>query len=133
MYEKVILGVTKTAGKKLLFSVDERIEMVRDSVSKRANIDIYSFDRLVVELASEYGARTIIRGLRAVSDFEHEFQMAQLNKKLAPEIETIFIMASPEFGYLSSSAVKEIASFGGEISTLVPKTVELKLKSKYSK
>lgn len=133
MYDKVIVGITEESSKSLLFDINQRLEMVKEATASNGKVTVESFSSLVVKFAKEQGAQTIIRGLRAVSDFEHEFQMAQLNKKLVPEIETIFIMASPEFTYLSSSAVKEIAMFDGNIDSWVPKTVELKLKSRYSK
>lgn len=133
IYEKVIVGITEKSSKSLMFSIEERIELAKVALGKSENIIIAKFDTLVVNFAKEHNAGAIVRGLRAVSDFEHEFQMAQLNRKLSPEIETIFIMASTEFAYLSSSAVKEIAQFGGDLTNLVPSSVELKLKYRYSK
>lgn len=132
MYDRVVLGIAKESNKSLAFDIDERLAMVKEAVAHDSKILVESFDTLVVKFATKHKASVIVRGLRAVSDFEHEFQMAQLNKKLAPDIETLFIMASPEYAYLSSSAVKEIAQFGGNIINLVPQAVELKLKSRYS-
>lgn len=132
LYDQVVLGIAKDSSKTLAFNKEERLSMVKEVVAGNSKIIVESFDSLVVKFARKHQARAIVRGLRAVSDFEHEFQMAQLNKKLAPEIETLFIMASPEYAYLSSSAVKEIAEFGGDISNLVPQAVELKIKSRYS-
>lgn len=133
MYEKVVLGVAEKSNKELLFSIDERVDMAKDAIGDNPKLIVERFDGLVVKFARKLNATSIVRGLRAVSDFEHEFQMAQLNRKLDAKIETVFIMASPEYAYLSSSAVKEIASFKGEVSDLVPKKVELNLKSRYSK
>lgn len=133
LYDEVFVGVTTKSDKNLLFNAEERIKMVEEAVGDNPKIQVKSFDSLVVKFARENGANIIIRGLRAVSDFEHEFQMAQLNKKLADEVETMFVMANARFAYLSSSAVKEIAQYNGDVSSLVPQAVELKLKSRYAK
>ncbi len=133
LYDEVFVGITTKSDKNLLFDAEERIKMVEEAVGDNPKIQVKSFDSLVVKFARENGANIIIRGLRAVSDFEHEFQMAQLNKKLADEVETMFVMANARFAYLSSSAVKEIAQFSGDVSSLVPQAVELKLKSRYAK
>lgn len=106
-----------------LFSVRERCAFIEEATSHLANVTVRPFDTLLVEFASEIGASVIIKGLRAVTDFEREFQMAQLNYRLAPDVETMFIMAIPEFMYLSSSAVKEIARHGGSMKGLVPEHV----------
>ncbi|TET55012.1 MAG: pantetheine-phosphate adenylyltransferase [Actinobacteria bacterium] len=132
MYEKVILGIAEKSNKELLFSINERVDMAKAAVGDNPKLVVERFNGLVVKFARKLNATSIVRGLRAVSDFEHEFQMAQLNRKLDAKIETVFIMASPEYAYLSSSAVREIASFQGEVSDLVPKKVELNLKSRYS-
>lgn len=124
MCDKVIVGVAKESNKNLRFSITQRIEFIRAETEKKNSIIVESFDSLVVKFAMKHNASAIVRGLRAVTDFEHEFQMAQLNMRLAEDIETIFIMASPEFAYLSSSAVKEIARYGGNIKNMVPKMVE---------
>ncbi len=133
LYDEVFVGVATKSDKKLLFSVKERIDMVNKAVAGKPKITVEGFDSLVVRFARKHEANIIVRGLRAVSDFEHEFQMAQLNRKLASEIETMFVMASAKFAYLSSSAVKEIAQFNGDVSNLVPEAVELELKSRYAK
>lgn len=121
--DKVIIGVAENSSKKLLFTLEERINFIKSEIDEKDDIMVESFDSLVVKFAGKHKAQTIVRGLRAVTDFEHEFQMAQLNKELAPNIETLFIMAKPEYGYLSSSAVKEIALYGGDVSGLVPEMV----------
>jgi len=124
LYDQVVVGVVVNPGKSPLFSLEERVKMVKEAVNESEKIEVDSFDGLLVEFVKMHNARVIIRGLRAVSDFEHEFQMAQLNRRLDPEVETIFVMASPEYAYLSSSIVKEIAMFGGNIKGLVPANVE---------
>lgn len=120
LYDKVIVGIVVNPNKKALFSIEDRVKMVKEAVVDIKNIEVDSFDGLLVEFVKMHGARVIIRGLRAVSDFEREFQMAQLNRKLNPDIETTFMMASPEYAYLSSSVIKEIAIYGGDVSELVP-------------
>ncbi|MDI6822117.1 MAG: pantetheine-phosphate adenylyltransferase [Actinomycetota bacterium] len=124
LYDKVVVGIAKSPPKKPLFSLEERIRFATNATSGMKNVVVDTFDTLVVEFARKHNAHVIIRGLRAVSDFEHEFQMAQLNRKLDPTIETLFMMASPECAYLSSSAVKEIAEYGGCVKGLVPSEVE---------
>ncbi len=107
-----------------LFSIDERCEFIESATSHLTNVSVRPFDTLLIEFAIEVDASVIIKGLRAVTDFEREFQMAQLNYRLSPDIETMFIMAIPEFMYLSSSAVKEIARHGGSVGGLVPEEVQ---------
>lgn len=124
LYERVVVGVAKTPPKKPLFPVEERVKFVEAAIKEFSNVSVEAFDNLAVEFAESQGAHTIVRGLRAVSDFEHEFQMAQLNRELNASVETVFIMASSEFAYLSSSAVKEIAQYGGNVKGLVPPVVE---------
>ena len=138
LYKKVIVGIVINPSKTPLFSLEDRVNMVEEALrgamgddANRINVD--SFNGLLVEFVKMHDARVIIRGLRAVSDFEHEFQMAQMNRKLSPDIETIFVMASPEFAYLSSSVVKEIAQFGGSVKDLVPPNVELRLRDMLAK
>lgn len=132
-FDKVVIGVAKNPGKKTLFSAEERVRLVQEATQALERVEVKIFDSLLVKFAQEHGAHAIIKGLRAVSDFEHEFQMAQLNRELDSKMETIFMMASPENAYLSSSAVKEIAEYGGEVKGLVPTNVERALKEKYRK
>lgn len=127
MYDRVVVGVADNKGKKTLFSLEERAKMVTGALPAADNIEVRVFDSLLVDFARKNDATVIVRGLRAVSDFEHEFQMAQLNRKLNPSIETVFVMASPEYAYLSSSAVREIAQYGGCVKGLVPPNVEEQL------
>ena len=133
LFERVVVGVAKHPPKKPLFSAKDRLRFVEAVVSGQKGLRAEIFDSLLIEFAQKHDARIIVRGLRAISDFEHEFQMAQLNRKLSLQIETVFIMASPEYGYLSSSAVKEIAEFGGCIENMVPSVVEEALRKMYSK
>ncbi|HZD58859.1 MAG TPA: pantetheine-phosphate adenylyltransferase [Anaerolineae bacterium] len=133
IYDKVIIGVVVNPGKKPLFTLEERVEMVKEEVAWNPAIEVDAFNGLLVEFVKMHGARVIIRGLRAVSDFEHEFQMAQLNRKLNPKVETIFMMASPEYAYLSSSIVKEIAQYGGNVNGLVSPNIEALLRRALAK
>ncbi len=133
IYDRVIIGVAEHPPKRPLFSAEDRLRFVEAVISDKKGVAGEIFDSLLIEFAQAHDANTIIRGLRAISDFEHEFQMAQLNRKLDSSIETVFMMASPEYGYLSSSAVKEIAAYGGCIEGLVPPEVEEALRRMYSK
>lgn len=128
LYDKIIVAVIERPRKIPLFSLDERMRFIVEATASDPKVSVESFNCLSVEFALNHGAHVIIRGLRAVSDFEHEFQMAQFNRKLDSTIETLFIMASPEYMFLSSSAVKEIAEFGGTVTNLVPPAVEKRLK-----
>jgi pantetheine-phosphate adenylyltransferase len=130
VFDRVIVAVVDqpVRKQKTLFSAEERCELAREAVAKLANVQVKSFDTLVVDFAREHSAKAIIKGLRAISDFEYEFEMNQLNRKMAPEIESIYLMASPRFSFLSSSGVREIAMFGGDLSELVPPNVADRLK-----
>ncbi len=125
LFDEVVVAVALSPDKGggPLFSAEERVALLGDAVGHLTNVNVLAFDTLLVELAREVEATVIIKGLRAVTDFEREFQMAQLNYTLDPSIETMFIMAIPEFMYLSSSAVKEIARHGGSVKGLVPDAV----------
>lgn len=127
IYDKVIVAVLQNSSKSYMFSVEERIEMLCRSCSGLTGVEISSFEGLLVDFARSRGCRIILRGLRAVTDFEYEFTMALMNKKLAPEIETLFIVTSAENQFISSSSIKEIAHFGGPVEDMVPKPVALKL------
>jgi len=131
IYDKIVVGVAENPVKKTLFTLEERLRLARISLAEFPKVEVQAFSSLLVEFAQKQQAKVIIKGLRAVSDFEHELQMAHLNKRLNSEIETIFMMASPEYMYLSSSAVKEIAMYGGDITGLVPDVVKEELKLKY--
>jgi len=123
VFGKVIIAVAPNPLKAAIFSVEERIEMLREVCSKWPNVEVDSFTGLLVEYAKGRGANVIVKGLRAVSDFEIEFQMALMNRRQEPSIETIFMMTGAEYSYLSSSIVKEVASLGGSVEGLVPEAV----------
>ncbi|MFZ5646507.1 MAG: pantetheine-phosphate adenylyltransferase [Bacillota bacterium] len=131
LFDRVIVSVSRNTNKKPLFTVKEREEILREVLRPYNNVLVDSFVGLTVDFAREKGAVAIIRGLRAISDFENEFMMAQTNKKLAPSVDTIFLMTKPEFSFISSSAVKEVVMFGGCVKGLVPLLVEEKLIMKY--
>jgi len=130
-FDSLIVAVLSNPQKKPLFTTEERIAMIRDSVKHIPNVEVESFQGLLVDFAGIKKARIIIKGLRAVSDFEYELQMALMNKKLNDYVETFFMMTSAKYSYLSSSVVKEVASFGGCVRNLVPAMVESRLKEKY--
>lgn len=125
LFDEVVVAVALSADKGggPLFTAEERCEFIRQATAHLPNVIVQPFDTLLVDFAQKMGAHVIIKGLRAVTDFEHEFQMAQLNFRLDADIETMFIMSIPEFAYLSSSAVKEIARHGGDVRGLVPDAV----------
>lgn len=123
-FDKVVVAVVKNPPRKqVLFSLEERMGFLKEATRHLPNVEVVVLDGLVVDCARKYGAQALVKGLRAVMDFEYEFQMAQLNKLLDPQLETIYFMASPGVGYISSSGVKEIAMFGGSVRGLVPDSV----------
>ncbi len=134
IFDKVIVAVVKNYSKKSLFTIDERMEFIRRSIQGLPNVEVGSFEGLLIDYIHEKNAQVIIKGLRAISDFEYEFQMALMNRKLDPKVETIFLMTSNKYSFLSSSMVKEVASLGGCIAGLVPDEIlhdiYKKLKSK---
>ncbi|MGN6380037.1 MAG: pantetheine-phosphate adenylyltransferase [Gaiellales bacterium] len=134
IFDRVVVGVVRHPRHKsnTMFSLDERIAFIEDCVGGLANVAVEGFATLVVEFARNHGARSIIKGLRAVSDFEWEFQMQNLNRGLAADIETMYLMASPQYSFLSSRGVREIASFGGPVEEYVPQPVALRLRELYA-
>ena len=122
--DELIVGVLNNKAKTPLFSVEERVKMLCEVTKDMKNVKVVPFEGLLIEFAAQMDAKVIIRGLRAVTDFEYELQMSQTNHKLNPEIETLFMTTSLEYSFLSSSTVRELASFGGDISQFVPKYVE---------
>lgn len=124
LFDEVIVAITQNVNKNSFLSIDERIEAVNTSVEALENVSVLRFDSLLVDFAREHNAQIIIRGLRAVSDFEYEFQLSGMNKRLNPNIETLFMTPSEEFANISSSLVREILSLGGDISPFVPDCVE---------
>ena len=123
MFDQVIMAVVNNPGKQPNIPIDEREEQVRQSVKHLSNVSVQAFEGLTVDLAKAHNAKVIIRGLRAVSDFEYEFAMSQMNKRLSPSVETIFMMAGLEYQFLSSSMTNEVAKLGGNIQGLVPEHV----------
>jgi pantetheine-phosphate adenylyltransferase len=132
MYDEVVVGVVHLPWRKgnTLFTAEERIALLKGATSDLPNISIETFSSLLVTFARERGAMAIIKGLRAISDFEYELEMNQLNRRQAPEIESVYLMASPKYSFISSSGVKELATFGGEINELVPDEVARNLKER---
>lgn len=130
--ERLIIAVLKNSAKKPLFSLEERVEMLRGCIDA-PNVQIMAFDGLLMDFARQQRADFIVRGLRAISDFEAEFAMANMNKHLAPEIDTVFLMTSTQWSYLSSSMIKEVAQHKADIASLVPPVVAKRLFEKYSK
>lgn len=131
LVDTLIVAILRNTNKNSLFSEEERIKLLRDSCSDIENLEIECFSGLLVDFAKEKQANLIIRGLRALTDFEYEFQMAQMNKQLYSEIETIFLVTDVKYSFLSSSAVKEVAKFGGGISDFVPDVVARQTLDKY--
>ena len=133
IFDHFVVAVLKNPHKQPLFTPEERKEMIEEAVKCFSNVEVEIFDGLLVNFAREKKCQVIIRGLRAISDYEYETQIAVTNRKMAPEIETLFLPTSTEFSYLNSTVVKEIASFGGCIRGLVPPVVEKRLRDKFSK
>jgi pantetheine-phosphate adenylyltransferase len=133
LFDEVIVAVATNPSKTPLFSVEERVEMLKVASRHLPNVSVESFNGLLVPYASSKGAQVIVKGLRALSDFEFEFEMALMNRRLDEGIETIFLMTNAEYSYLSSSIIKEVAGFGGSVRGLVPDVVEEALKRKFSK
>lgn len=132
MTDVLIVGVLKNSAKRGLFTIEEREDLLRQVTKDISNVEIKSFDGLLVDFAKENNANTIVRGLRAITDFDYELQMAQTNRALYEDADTIFIPTSIEYSFLSSTTVKEVASLGGDISKFVAPYVEQKLKEKYN-
>ncbi|HVP02422.1 MAG TPA: pantetheine-phosphate adenylyltransferase [Solirubrobacteraceae bacterium] len=135
LFDEVVVAVVNLPVRKgkTLFSIRERLELIADATDHLENVRAEPFDTLVVEFASKVGAKTIVKGLRAISDFEYEFEMNQLNRMQAPEIESLYLMASPQYSFLSSSGIKELAMFGGKIDDLVTPKVAQRLKEELAR
>jgi pantetheine-phosphate adenylyltransferase len=131
-FESVLVAVIENPSKKTLFTPEERMDMLRASLGHVGNVEVASFDGLLVDFARARGIALVIKGLRAVSDFDYELQMAEMNASLAPGIDTIFMAASPDRGFLSSSLVKEVVGYGGDVSGLVPGPVDAALRERLS-
>ena len=130
MFGRVVVAVAENRNKAPLFSLDERVDMARASLKGMDTVEVLGFDTLLVEVARATGSRVILRGLRAVSDFEFEFQLAGMNRHLGPEIETVFMTPSERYAFISSSLIREISRLGGDVSEFVPDTVQLALSQK---
>jgi pantetheine-phosphate adenylyltransferase len=131
MFDKVIVAIAINPKKSPLFSVDERRQFILDAVGRDPRVEVDDFHGLLVEYARQRGVQVVLRGLRAVSDFEFEFQLANMNRKLSPELETVFMMTGEDYFYLSSNLVREVASFGGNVEGIVPPNVLAGLKQRY--
>lgn len=131
--DRLVVGVLLNSNKSPLFSVEERVEMVNDSVRSFPNVEVRHFDGLLVEFAEREGARIIVRGIRAVSDYEFELQMALMNRRLKPHLETVFLMAGEQYSFLSSRIIKEVARLGGDISGMVPPHVGARLDQRFQR
>ena len=127
LFEKVIVAVAANPKKTPLFALDERVALARDSLSKLDNVEVSGFDSLLVDYVRENNAQVIVRGLRAVSDFEFEFQLAWMNRRLAPSVETLFLTPAEQYAYISSSLVKEVAQLGGDVTPFVHENVRAAL------
>ena len=129
VFDRVVVGVVNhpVRKKQTLFSAEERVAFLADELGDFANVQVKAFDTLLVDFAREHGATAVVKGLRAISDFEYEFEMNQLNRKLAPDIESMYLFSAPQYTFLSSSGVKELATFGGDLTGLVPPRVASRL------
>ena len=132
LFDKLIVGVFNNSSKNPLFSAEERVNMIKDAIREYPNVEVQSFDGLLVDFAKMCHATAVVRGLRAVTDFEYELQMAQTNHIIAPDIDTIFLTTNLNYAYLSSSVVKEVARYGGDISKFVTPQVRDRVLDKYN-
>ncbi|MCR1898156.1 pantetheine-phosphate adenylyltransferase [Irregularibacter muris] len=133
IFDKVIVAVLKNPNKNPFFLVEEKIELLKSTTQHFDNVEIDTFSGLLIDFMKAKNAKVIVKGLRAVSDFEYEFQMALMNRKLAPDVETVFMMTNSQYSYLSSSIIKEVSSFNGCIKGLVPESVEKAIKEKLNR
>lgn len=131
IFDEIIIAVARNSQKNALFSTEERVDLIQEVMKDENRVSVDTFSGLLIEYVASRGAHVIIRGLRAISDFEYEFQIAQMNSTIGREIETLFMMTSLQYGYLSSSIVKEVCSLNGDIDRFVPPEVKLALKRKY--
>jgi pantetheine-phosphate adenylyltransferase len=135
LFDELVVAVVNASVRKsrALFPAEERVRFLEEATGHLANVRVDTFDNLLVDYAREQGAMAIVKGLRAISDFEYELEMNQLNRQLANDIESVYLMASPQYSFLSSSGVKEIATFGGDVSELVPEPVARRLKEAFAR
>lgn len=132
IFDELVVAILDNAEKAPLFSLEERLEMLRECTSQYGNVTVDSFAGLMVECAAKHHAHAVLRGIRAVSDYEYELQMAWMNRKLAPELETVFMMPAEAYSYLSSRLVRQLGKFGGSVQGLVPESVERRLRAKFA-
>jgi pantetheine-phosphate adenylyltransferase len=130
LFDHLIVAILNNPDKNPLFSVEERVEMLKESTAMLSNVSVATFDGLMVEFARQQGASAVLRGIRAISDYEYEFQMALMNRRLAPEIETVFLQPAGRYSFVSSRMLKEVFSFGGDVSGLVPPNVLKRLRDR---
>ena len=130
LFDHLTVAVLNNPGKDPLFTVEERVEMLKEATAGIGNVSVATFDGLMVEFARQQGASAVLRGIRAISDYEHEFQMALMNRRLAPEVETVFLQPAGRYSFVSSRMVKEVFSFGGDVSGLVPPNVLKRLRAR---
>ncbi|MBA7656315.1 Phosphopantetheine adenylyltransferase [subsurface metagenome] len=130
LFEKIIIAVSETTGKQLFFNTEERVDLARQAVAHLPNVEVVSFNGLMVDFARQVGAKVMVRGLRMSADFEREFEMAMMNKKLDPGLELVCFMTSQEYQFLSSSLLKEVAGLGGDTTSLVPAHVAQAIRQK---
>ena len=130
LFGHVVVAVLNNPDKNPLFSVEERVEMLKESTSTLTNVSVAAFDGLMVDFARQQGASAVLRGIRAISDYEYEFQMALMNRRLAPEIETVFLQPAGRYSFVSSRMLKEVFTFGGDVSGLVPPNVLRRLRGR---
>ena len=130
LFDHLTVAVLNNPGKDPLFTVGERVEMLKEVTAAIGNVSVATFDGLMVEFARQQGASAVLRGIRAISDYEHEFQMALMNRRLAPEVETVFLQPAGRYSFVSSRMVKEVFSFGGDVSGLVPPNVLKRLRAR---
>ena len=133
LFEHLTVAVLRNPIKNPLFTVEERVEMLTESTAAIGNVSVATFDGLMVDFARQLGATAVLRGIRAISDYEHEFQMALMNRRLAPEIETVFLQPAGRYSFVSSRMVKEVLSFGGDIAGLVPPNVLKRRRSRIAR
>lgn len=131
IFDKVIIAVSKNSAKNCFLTIDERIELIKASIGELENVEVDSFEGLTIEYAKQKGAKVLLRGLRAVSDFEYEMQLSQTNSALSEDIKTVFLITKPKYNFISSSTVKEIALMQGDISKFVPPAVNDYLKTRF--
>jgi pantetheine-phosphate adenylyltransferase len=132
MFDRLLVAIAENKNKSPLFDLAERVELVQSAISHLGNVEVVGFDTLLVDCARRHGAQVVLRGLRAVSDFEYEFQLAWMNRRLSAQLETLFLTPSEQYAFLSSSMIREIAKLGGDVSGFVPDMVRLALATKFA-